>query len=33
MSIDYNELQKEIALEGFFSEYLPPCFYLEPYIT
>lgn len=26
---DYNILQKDIALTGFFSEYLPPCFTLD----
>lgn len=27
---DYDHIQKEIALTGFFSEYLPPCFSLDP---
>lgn len=26
---DYDRIQKEIALTGFFSEYLPPCFYVD----
>lgn len=26
---DYAKIQKEIALTGFFSEYLPPCFSLD----
>lgn len=29
MSRDYNKIQKEIALTGFFSEYLPSCFLLR----
>lgn len=29
MARDYNAIQKEIALTGFFSEYLPPCFQLN----
>lgn len=29
MSRDYSQIQKEIALTGFFSEYLPPCFSLD----
>lgn len=29
MPRDYAEIQKEIALTGFFSEYLPPCFCLD----
>lgn len=29
MSRDYDQIQKEIALTGFFSEYLPPCFSLD----
>lgn len=29
MSRDYDKIQKEIALTGFFSEYLPPCFSLD----
>lgn len=29
MPRDYNEINKNIALTGFFSEYLPPCFYLD----
>lgn len=30
MARNYSEIQKQIALTGFFSEYLPPCFYLNP---
>ena len=26
---DYKKLEEEIALKGFFSEYLPPCFKLN----
>lgn len=29
MPRDYQKIQKEIALTGFFSEYLPPCFSLD----
>ena len=29
MPRNYREIQKEIALTGFFSEYLPPCFSLN----
>ena len=29
MNRDYKKIGKEIALKGFFSEYLPPCFYLN----
>lgn len=30
MSRDYVNIEKEIARTGFFSEYLPPCFKLDP---
>lgn len=30
MSINYLNKAKELALDGFFSEYLPPCFVLSP---
>lgn len=30
MSRDYTKITKQITLEGFFSEYLPPCFKLNP---
>ncbi len=29
MTRDYNTIGKEIALNGFFSEYLPPCFSID----